>query len=70
MIQWLDLNIKGYSDPANSLGVFADKFEITIDEANDLFKVWLRVEDHRNWYTELEGEEEGECDDEEGSWHG
>ena len=68
MIQWLDLNFKGYSDPTESLTTFAGEFNMSLDEANDLFKVWLRVEDHRNWYEDLEDEEE--CTEDGGSWSG
>lgn len=66
MIKWLDFNFKG--DHSEATKTFAEKFEMGLDEADDLFKVWLRVENHQNWYDELEGEDEEDCDDQGNTW--
>ena len=66
MIKWLDLNFKG--DRTEAISTFAEKFEMGLDEADDLFKVWLRVENHQNWYDELEGQGEEDCDDDGNTW--
>lgn len=66
MIMWLDLSFKDYANPDDSLSGFAKEFDMTSDEANDLFKIWLRVEDHRNWIGDLCEEEE--CDEEGSKW--
>jgi hypothetical protein len=67
MIKWLDLKFAGFSNPAESLNAFAKEFDMTFDEADKLFRVWMNVEDHRNWHNDLEGDDE--CEEEGGSWH-
>ena len=69
MIKWLDLNLRGYGSPEESLKIFTKELDMNPSEADRLFKVWIQIEDHRNWYDEFSSKEEEDCTNQGGgSW--
>ena len=67
MIKWLDIKLSQYSNPAESIQKFSEEFNMTFEEAHELFEVWMRVEDHRNWYEEMDTKEV-DCEGEGATW--